>query len=122
MASRLPRIVVVCAGPGGAAVTICKTLSDPHRRLQSRLLTGFGTPRSLADARIAVIWLRYPIDDQNILLLGCLVVIDTLLGNGSLSPKSNQLLLATGQSTCRCQRRHDGRWRRQPFLDVLGPT
>jgi transposase len=41
-----------------------------------RLLTGFGTPRRWADAKIALIWLRYPIDDQTAALLGCLVVID----------------------------------------------
>ena len=41
-----------------------------------RLLTGFGTPRQWADAKIGVIWLRYPIDDQQIVLLCCLVVID----------------------------------------------
>ena len=43
-----------------------------------RLLTGSGTPRQWADAQIGVIWLPYPIDDQNIVLLGCLVVIDGL--------------------------------------------
>ena len=41
-----------------------------------RLLTGFGTPRRWADAKIDVIWLCYPVDDQHIVLLCCLVVID----------------------------------------------
>ena len=41
-----------------------------------RLLTGSGTPRQWANAKIGVIWLRYPIDDQHTVLLCCLVVID----------------------------------------------
>ena len=41
-----------------------------------RLLTGFGTPRRWAEAHIAVIWFRYPIDHQTAGLFGCLVVID----------------------------------------------
>jgi hypothetical protein len=41
-----------------------------------RLLTGSGTPRRWADAKIAFIWLRYPIDHQSAALFGCLVVID----------------------------------------------
>ena len=41
-----------------------------------RLVTGFGTLRRWADAQIGLIWLRYPIDDQNIVLLGCLVAIN----------------------------------------------
>jgi transposase len=41
-----------------------------------RLLTGLGTPRQWANAQIGVIWLHYPIDDQHIVLLSCLVVIN----------------------------------------------
>jgi hypothetical protein len=40
-----------------------------------RLLTGSGTPRRWADANIAFIWLRYPINDQTTILFGCLVVM-----------------------------------------------
>ncbi len=40
-----------------------------------RLLTGSGTPRRWADANIATIWLRYPIDDQTTVLFGCLMVM-----------------------------------------------
>ena len=61
--------------------TICKKryliqVSGYNLGLIMRLLTGFGTPRQWADAKIGVIWLRYPIDDQQIVLLCCLVVID----------------------------------------------
>ena len=38
-----------------------------------RLLTGFGTPRRWAEARIAVIWPCYPINHQTTALFGCLV-------------------------------------------------
>ena len=58
-----------------------KTILDPHQRLQSRL--GHAPSDRLRhaeavgrDAKIGVIWLRYPIDDQHTVLLCCLVVID----------------------------------------------
>jgi len=41
-----------------------------------RLLTGVGTPRRWADAKIAIIWLCYPIDAHTNALFGWLVVID----------------------------------------------
>ena len=53
-------------------------ISGYNLGLIMRLLTGFGTPRRWADANIAIIWLRYPIDDQTVGLLGCLVVTDRL--------------------------------------------
>ena len=55
-----------------------------------RLLTGSGTPRRWADANIAFIWLRYPIDDQTTILFGCLVVMD---GPYRSSVLGSQLLL-----------------------------
>lgn len=53
-------------------------ISSYNLGLIMRLLTGFGTPRRWADANIANIWLRYPIDDQTVGLLGCPVVTDGL--------------------------------------------
>lgn len=44
--------------------------------LVMRLLTGFGTPRRWANAKIGVIWLRYPIDELTEAVLGCLIVIN----------------------------------------------
>ena len=41
-----------------------------------RLLTGFGTPRRWADAKIGVIWLPSPVNDQTEVMFACLVVID----------------------------------------------
>ena len=41
-----------------------------------RQLTGFGTPRRWADAKIGVIWLHSPVDDQTEVMFACLVVID----------------------------------------------
>ncbi len=51
-------------------------ISGYNLGLIMRLLTGSGTPRRWADANIAIIWLHYPIDDQTVGLLSCLVVID----------------------------------------------
>ena len=51
-------------------------ISGYNLGLIMRLLTGYGTPRQWANAKIGAIWLRYPIDDQHIILLGCTVVID----------------------------------------------
>ena len=41
-----------------------------------RLLTGVGTPRRWADAKIGVIWLHSPVDHQTNSVLACLIVID----------------------------------------------
>jgi hypothetical protein len=40
------------------------------------LLTGSSAPRRWADATIAIMGLRYPINHQTAVLLDCLVVID----------------------------------------------
>ena len=50
-------------------------ISGYNLGLIMRLLTGFGTPRSLADAKIGVIWMRYPIDSHDVVAFCCLVVI-----------------------------------------------
>lgn len=41
-----------------------------------RLLTGFGTPRRWADAKIGVIWFHSSVDNQTDGVFACLVVID----------------------------------------------
>jgi len=50
-------------------------ISGYNLGLIMRLLTGFGTPRSLADAKIGVIWMRYPIDSHDVVAICYLVVI-----------------------------------------------
>lgn len=57
-----------------------------------RLLTGVGTPRRWADAKIAIIWLGYPIDRQTTAICGCLVVID---GQNSGTVLGTQLIMLT---------------------------
>ena len=51
-------------------------ISGYNLGLIMRLLTGFGTPRRWANAQIAMIWLRYPIDGETDAVLGCLLVIN----------------------------------------------
>ena len=51
-------------------------ISGYNLGLIMRLLTGFGTPRRWADAKIRVIWLHSPVDDQTEVIFACLVVID----------------------------------------------
>jgi hypothetical protein len=51
-------------------------ISGYNLGLIMRLLTGFGTPRRWANAKIGIIWLRSPINAQNEIALACLVVID----------------------------------------------
>ncbi len=66
----------------------------------------YGTPRQWADAKIGVIWPRYPIDDQHIVLLCCSVVIDgpnqSPATHPLKTPFSNGLLMAhiDGLSQC----------------------
>lgn len=50
-------------------------ISGYNLGLLMRLLTGFGTPRSLADAKIGIIWMRYPINSHDVVVFCCLVVI-----------------------------------------------
>jgi hypothetical protein len=49
-------------------------ISGYNPGLIMRLLTGFGTPRRWANAKIGVIWRRYPVDQQTDAVLSCLVV------------------------------------------------
>jgi len=51
-------------------------ISGYNLGLIMRRLTGFGTPRRWANAKISVIWLCCPIDDQTDALLVCILVID----------------------------------------------
>lgn len=57
-----------------------------------RLLTGVGTPRRWADAKIAIIWLCFPIDRQTTAICGCLVVID---GQNSGTVLGTRLIMLT---------------------------
>ena len=51
-------------------------ISGYNLGLIMRLLTGFGTPRRWANAKIGVSWLCYPVDEQTDAVLSCLIVID----------------------------------------------
>ena len=51
-------------------------ISGYNLGLIMRLLTGFGTPKRWANAKIGVIWLRFPIDEQTDVALGGFLVVD----------------------------------------------
>ncbi len=62
-------------------------ISGYNLGLIMRLLTGFGTPRRLADAKIGFIWMRYPINGQTNATLGCMVVFDANWRGATLAIK-----------------------------------
>ena len=51
-------------------------ISGYNLGLIMRLLTGFGTSKRWANAKIGVIWLRFPIDEQTDVVLGGFLLVD----------------------------------------------